>query len=136
MRRTLPLLGLTLGWLGCAGFGALSGPEASEQERSDYAHALSVPAHDPLNAEQRLTDFVKKWPNSPLAGDAAFRMAERAQSRGDTQAALRRYHYVVRNFPRSDRIDAARLGVARIEYERGNTEAAVEPAGHCRTDRW
>jgi len=32
---------------------------------------------------------------------------------------------VVRNFPRSNRVDAARLGVARIQFERGNLEAAV-----------
>ena len=104
---------------------SLSGPEVSEQERRDYADALSVPAHDTLIAEQRLTAFVQKWPNSPLAGDAAFRMAELAQARGDQEAALRRYHYVVRNFPRSNRIDAARLGVARIQFGRGNLDAAV-----------
>jgi ABC-type branched-subunit amino acid transport system substrate-binding protein/predicted negative regulator of RcsB-dependent stress response len=125
VRRALALLAIALGWLGCAALGSLSGPEVSEEERRDYSEALSMPAHDPLTAEQHLTAFVEKWPKSPLAGDAAFRMAELAQARGDQEAALRRYHYVVRNFPRSDRIDAARLGVARIEFERGNLDAAV-----------
>jgi ABC-type branched-subunit amino acid transport system substrate-binding protein len=116
---------IALGWLGCSGLGSLSRPEVSESERRDYADALSVPAHDPLIAEQRLTAFVKKWPNSPLAGDAAFRMAGLAVARGDQEAALRRYSYVVRNFPRSDRIDAALLGVALIEFERGNLDAVT-----------
>jgi ABC-type branched-subunit amino acid transport system substrate-binding protein len=110
----------------------LSGPEVSEEERRDYAKALSVPANDPINAEQRLTDFVKKWPGSPLAGDAAFRMAEFARARGDQDAALRRYLYVVRNFPRSNRIDAARLGVAQIEFELGNPDAVVRMMSEVR----
>jgi ABC-type branched-subunit amino acid transport system substrate-binding protein/predicted negative regulator of RcsB-dependent stress response len=132
MRRTLLLLAIALGCFGCAGFGSLSRPEVSEQERRDYSDALSVPAHNPLAAEQELTAFVQKWPNSPLAGDAAFRMAELAQARGDQESALRRYDYMVGNFPRSNRIDAARLGVARIEFESGNTEGAIRQLSQIR----
>jgi ABC-type branched-subunit amino acid transport system substrate-binding protein len=93
----LPALGLALA---CAG---LPGGEraASDEERRAYAEALA-----------------------PLADDAALRLAELAQQRRDLDGAARYYRKVVVEHPRGDRVDAARLGLARLELARGNAAAA------------
>jgi predicted negative regulator of RcsB-dependent stress response len=114
-----------LGWLACSGFGLRPGTKVSESERIDYAAALSVPADDPAEVEQRLGRFILKWPRSPLAGDASIRLAEIALARGDQEGALRHYDYVIRNFPNGNQIDSARVGAASIEFDRGNVDAAM-----------
>jgi ABC-type branched-subunit amino acid transport system substrate-binding protein/predicted negative regulator of RcsB-dependent stress response len=96
---------------------------------------LSVLADDPSTAEQRLMTFVQAWPDSPLAGDASLRLAEMAEARGDFDLALRRYYVVVRKFSRNNRIDAARLGVATLEHERGNQSAASRALAQIRLRR-
>jgi ABC-type branched-subunit amino acid transport system substrate-binding protein/predicted negative regulator of RcsB-dependent stress response len=125
LKRTLPILVFALGWLACSGFGPRAQTKVSEAERRDYADALSLLADDPAAAEQRLVEFVEDWPRSPLSGDASIRLAEMALARGDQDAALTRYYYVVLNFPRGNRIDSARVGAASIEFDRGNLDAAM-----------
>jgi ABC-type branched-subunit amino acid transport system substrate-binding protein/predicted negative regulator of RcsB-dependent stress response len=114
-----------LGWLACSGFGLRPVTKVSESERRDYAAALSVPADDPAEVEQRLGRFILKWPRSPLAGDASIRLAEIALARDDQDSALRHYDYVIRNFPNGNQIDSARVGAASIEFDRGNVDAAM-----------
>jgi ABC-type branched-subunit amino acid transport system substrate-binding protein len=125
LKRTLLILVFALGWLACSGFGPRGEVKVSEAERRDYANALSVLGDDPAAAEQRLIEFIESWPKSPLAGDASIRLAEMALARGDRDEALKRYYYVVLNFPRGNRIDSARVGAASIEFDRGNEDAAM-----------
>jgi ABC-type branched-subunit amino acid transport system substrate-binding protein/predicted negative regulator of RcsB-dependent stress response len=125
LKRTLSILVLALGWLACSGFGLHKDAKVSEPERLDYASALSRLAEDPAAGEQRLLAFVQTWPQSPLSGDASIRLAELALARGDQDAALEHYYYVVRNLPNGNRIDSARLGAASIELDRDNPDAAM-----------
>ncbi len=125
MTRTLAILVFALGWLACSGLAPRTQAEVSEAERTEYAEALSGVAGDPAAAEQRLAAFVLRWPRSPLSGDASIRLAEIASARGDRDAALRHYEFVIQNFPDGNRIDSARVGAASIEFERGNVDAAM-----------
>ncbi|HXV36869.1 MAG TPA: penicillin-binding protein activator, partial [Myxococcota bacterium] len=113
-----------LGWLACSGWGPRA-DAVSETERSDYAQALTRLAEDPAEGERALAAFVLRWPRSPLSGDASIRLAELALERGDRDAALRHYEYVIRTLPHGNRIDSARLGAAAIVFERGNDAAAL-----------
>ena len=135
MKQTLPILVFALGWLACSGFGLGTGAKVSEPERREYAAALSVLSDDPEAAEQSLGRFLVKWPRSPLAGDASIRLAEMALARGDQDAALRHYEYVIRHFPNGNRIDSARVGAASIESERGNAGAALRALERVRLSR-
>lgn len=96
----------------------------SEVERSAYADAIARFDRDPERGEADLREFVRTWPNSPLAAAASVRLGDRAVERGDTDDALRRFYYVTRVFPRSEWSDAARVRVARVELDRGNSRAA------------
>jgi ABC-type branched-subunit amino acid transport system substrate-binding protein/predicted negative regulator of RcsB-dependent stress response len=114
-----------LGWLACSGYGLRTNAKVSESERDDYAAALSVLADDPAAASPRLVAFIQKWPRSPLSGDASIRLAEIALARGDQDAALLHYDYMIRNFPNGNRVDSARVGAASIEFDQGNADAAL-----------
>ncbi len=126
MRRLLALAGVLPGLglaFACAVF---PGPErvASEDERREYAAALVPLAANPRKAQQSLEAFLASHPESPLADDAALRLAELARERKDTDTAVRYWRRVVVEHPRGDRVDSARLALARVELARGNGAAA------------
>ncbi len=125
MARRLPVLVVAIGWLACAGLPTLRAPAASEEEQREFRTAMSVLEDDPAAAEQRLLQFARRWPQSPLAGEATLQLAELALARGDRETARRRFYFTIEHYPNDDRIDSARLGVALLEYERGNRVAAV-----------
>ena len=87
-------------------------------------NGISSLPDDPVAAESRLEAFLRNWPKSPLSADAALQLGELARERGDGEAALQRFYFVLRKFPRSRRVDSARLGVALLEYERSNGRVA------------
>lgn len=130
MKGTLPVLCISslcvgLGVLvACAGLEPAA-PVVTEAERREYASAISALPIDAVAAESRLEAFLRNWPKSPLAADAALQLAEIALERGDSEAALQRFYFVLRNFPSSQRVDSARLGVAKLEYRGSNRAAAM-----------
>jgi len=127
MRRVpATLVGLTLLLVGCAALEGPLAPRTSEEERRAYGNALSTLADDPEGTERALQEFLDLYPESPLADDAGMRLGEIALARGDADAALRRFYWVVRNHPKGDRVDAARVEISRLEYARGNANAAAE----------
>ncbi|MBW1684843.1 MAG: hypothetical protein JRS35_07225, partial [Deltaproteobacteria bacterium] len=133
MQRTLAtLLALTLLLGGCALLEGPLAPQTSEEERRAYGNALSTLVDDPEGTERALQEFLSLYPASPLADDAGMRLGEIALARGDAGAALRRFYWVVRNHPKGDRVDAARVEIARLEYARGNANAAAAMMGRTR----
>ena len=133
MQRTLAtLLALALLLGGCAVLEGPLAPQTSEEERRAYGNALSTLVDDPEGTERALQEFLSLYPASPLADDAGMRLGEIALARGDAGAALRRFYWVVRNHPKGDRVDAARVEIARLEYARGNANAAAAMMGRTR----
>ena len=132
MRRTLALLAVAFLLPSCAGLLGEPSDRASEQERSDLAAALARAETDPRATERRLADFLQKWPESPLADDAALRRAELALERGDQAAARHRYALVIERYPDGDRIDSARVALAKIESARGDRDSAAALLGQTR----
>ena len=133
MRRVLAtLVGLTLLLAGCAALEGPLAPQPSEEERRAYGNALSTLVDDPEGTERALQEFLQLYPESPLADDAGMRLGEIALARGDVDGALRRFYWVARNHPKGDRIDAARVEIARLEHSRGNANAAAAMMGRTR----
>jgi ABC-type branched-subunit amino acid transport system substrate-binding protein len=127
------LAGLVL--QGCQALPGASEPSASEAERNAYAQALSGLVDDPEGSERALEDFLRLYPQSPLGDDARMRLGEIAQARGDSDAALRQYGALVRDFPGGDRADAARVEMARLELAGGNPVAAASAIQRVKLNR-
>ncbi len=111
--------------VGCASLDS-GPPKTTEAERAEYAAALSYLPSDPVAAESRLEAFLRKWPQSRLSPAAAVQLGELARERGDGDAALGHFYFVLQNHPRSRNADAARLGAATLEYERSNRVVAMQ----------
>lgn len=136
MGRALPAVLVAVGLLAaCAGFEGISRGPATDEQRRAFAAATSAVDSDPVAAEARLNEFLEKWPRSPLADDAAMRLAEFALSRGDRDAALTHYTFVIRRHPDGDQHDAARVWAAEIEALRGNAGGAANIMGRVRIER-
>lgn len=129
------LLLASSGLWGCQALPGRGEPAASEEEKRAYAQALSTLVDDAPAAERALEEFLRTYPQGPLADDARMRLGEIALARGDSDAALRQYAAVVRDHPNGDRAEAARVEMARLELARGNTAAAAAALQHLRLNR-
>ncbi len=68
-------------------------------------------------AVQEFNDYIKYYPDTDLAGNAYFYLAEIAYKAGDFQKALTNYDLVLQNFPGGNKAATAELrkGLALIE---------------------
>src|SRR5271165_5125850 len=68
-------------------------------------------------AIQEFSDYIKFYPNTDLAGNAYFYLAEIQYKAGDYQTAITNYDLVVQNFPGGNKAAAAQLkkGFALLE---------------------
>ena len=79
---------------------------------------------DPGASRIKLSAFVRSQPQSRLADDAAYKLSELAIMQNDMTDAQRWLDWLIRNHPRGNREVDARLRLAQLEYEQGNTSAA------------
>jgi tol-pal system protein YbgF len=81
-------------------------------------------------ASQEFTDYIKFYPNTDLAGNAYFYLAEVQFKAGDYQAAVTNYDLVVQNFPSGNKAASAQLrkGLALIEL--GKQDEGAEELRH------
>jgi len=127
---TLCALGLIVSLAGCALVG--QGGRVSEQEQVGYDRAVALMATDPSAAEGALELFVEAYPESSLADDACEHLARIALSEGRADDAFRWLYYITQHYPSGDRVDAARLRLARWEAARDQPDAARELAARVR----
>jgi tol-pal system protein YbgF len=68
-------------------------------------------------ATQEFTDYVKFYPNTDLAGNSYYYLAEMEYKAGDYQRAVANYDLVLQNFPGGNKAASAQLkkGLALIE---------------------
>ena len=109
-----------------------AGPSATEQA---YREALAVAESDPDGAEARLEAFLRQWPESARADDAALELARLRVERGEAGGAARVLRESLVAHPKGDRADAARLLLARIERDAGRSDEAYRVASAIRPSR-
>src|SRR4030081_23309 len=73
-------------------------------------------------ATQEFNDYIKFYPNTDLAGNAYFYLAEIQFKAGDYQKAIANYDLVLQNFPSGNKAAAAQLkkGFALLELGKGD----------------
>lgn len=115
-------LGLALS-LACAGPGGTPPPVPDEQ-RAAYDEALRKRLTDPAAARTGLEAFITRYPGSPMADDAALRLAEQAFANGRQDEGIRWLGSILTQYPTSDGEPVARLRLAQIEFARDRKVAA------------
>jgi len=133
---SLPLVWAALALAACAAAGPPPlAPEEAAQAEAQYEQVQELLAVDASTATAELERFLRDWPGSELADDAALELARRAEEAGELDRAARHLIWAQRSHPRGDRIDEVRLLLAEVEQRRGHTEAAYRTAARIRASR-
>jgi tol-pal system protein YbgF len=81
-------------------------------------------------ALQEFTDYVKYYPNTDLAGNSYFYLAEIAYRQGNYQAAAKNYDQVLQNFPTGNKAASAELKKGYALIELGQRDEGVAALRH------
>jgi tol-pal system protein YbgF len=81
-------------------------------------------------ATQEFNDYIKFYPNTDLAGNAYFYLAEIQFKAGDYQKAVVNYDLVLQNFPSGNKAAAAQLKKGFALLELGNEDEGVQELKH------
>jgi tol-pal system protein YbgF len=81
-------------------------------------------------ATQEFNDYVKFYPNTDLAGNAYFYLAEMAYKAGDYPKAIANYDLVLQNFPGGNKAAAAELKKGLALIESGKEDDGVQELKH------
>jgi tol-pal system protein YbgF len=81
-------------------------------------------------ALQEFTDYVKYYPNTDLAGNSYFYLAEIAYRQGNYQVAAKDYDQVLQNFPTGNKAASAELKKGYALIELGQRDEGVTALRH------
>lgn len=131
--RSLCFLWIAVGLVACAATGPTPVEQAEAQVQ--YEQAQELLAVDGETGSEELERFLRDWPRSERADDAALELARRAARAGEYERAMRHLVWATRLHPRGDRIDEIRLLQAEVERQQGNLEAAYRTAARIRLSK-
>src|SRR5271170_3971633 len=81
-------------------------------------------------ASQEFSDYIKFYPNTDLAGNAYFYLAEVEFKAGDYQTAVTNYDLVLQNFPSGNKAAAAQLKKGFALLELGKEDEGTQELKH------
>ena len=81
-------------------------------------------------AAQEFNDYIKFYPNTDLAGNAFFYLAEVAYRQGNFQEAAKNYDQVLQNFPSGNKAAAAELKKGLSLIQLGQQDDGVKALRH------
>ncbi|MGB9235216.1 MAG: tetratricopeptide repeat protein [Terriglobales bacterium] len=81
-------------------------------------------------ATQEFNDYIKFYPNTDLAGNAYFYLAEISYKAGDYQKAVTNYDLVLQNFPSGSKAAAAQLRKGFALIELGKQDEGAQELKH------
>lgn len=81
-------------------------------------------------ASQEFNDYVKFYPNTDLAGNAYFYLADIQFRAGNYQKAVENYDLVLQNFPSGNKAAAAQLKKGYALLELGKQDDGVQELRH------
>ena len=76
-------------------------------------------------ATQEFNDYIKFYPNTDLAGNSYFYLADMEYRQGNFQKAVKDYDQVIQNFPTGNKAPSAQLKKGLALLELGQTEDGV-----------
>jgi tol-pal system protein YbgF len=81
-------------------------------------------------ARQEFSDYLKSYPNTDLAANAYFYIAEMDYRAGNYPQAIRGYDQVLQNFPDGNKAASAELKKGFAQIEAGDKDAGVTSLRH------
>jgi tol-pal system protein YbgF len=81
-------------------------------------------------AIQEFSDYIKFYPNTDLAGNAYFYLAEIQYKQGNFQQAVQNYDQVLQNFPSGSKAASAQLKKGFALIELGKQDDGVRELRH------
>jgi len=81
-------------------------------------------------ASQEFADYVKYYPNTDLAGNAYFYLAEIQFKQGNYQTAVSNYDQVLQNFPSGNKAASAQLRKGLALVQLGQKDDAIKEFRH------
>jgi tol-pal system protein YbgF len=81
-------------------------------------------------ATQEFSDYIKFYPNTDLAGNSYFYLADMEYRQGNFQQAVKNYDQVIQNFPTGNKAPAAQLKKGFALLELGQAEDGVAELRH------
>jgi tol-pal system protein YbgF len=81
-------------------------------------------------ATQEFNDYLKFYPNTDLAGNAFFYLAEIKYRQGNFQDAIKNYDQVIQNFPGGNKAASAELKKGMSLAQLGQKDDAVKQFRH------
>jgi tol-pal system protein YbgF len=81
-------------------------------------------------AKQEFSDYVKNYPNTDLAGNAYFYLAELDFKAGDYPNAIKGYDQVLQSFPDGSKAASAELKKGLAQVESGQKDAGITTLRH------
>lgn len=81
-------------------------------------------------AKQEFADYVKNYPNTDLAGNAYFYLAEMDFKAGDYPNAIKGYDQVLQAFPDGSKAASAELKKGMAQIESGQKDAGITTLRH------
>ena len=120
----------------------LASSQAAAQQQA--AAAAAVPPPDVLYnnalrdynggnmdiAKQEFSDYIKNYPNTDLAGNAYFYLAELDYHAGNYPQAIQGYDQVLQTFPDGNKAASAELKKGFAQVESGQTDAGIATLRH------
>src|SRR5262249_7904478 len=103
---------------------------AAQQPPPDVLYNNAVRDYNAAKADlatQEFSDYVKYYPNTDLAGNSYFYLAELAFKQGNYKEAVKNYDQVIQNFPTGNKAPSAELkkGLALIELGQNDDGVAA-----------
>jgi tetratricopeptide (TPR) repeat protein len=87
-------------------------------------------------AIQRYKQVLRQYPDSPLADDVAFSIADAFYRSGQSDVAVRSYRSFLEDFPNSPFVPNARYKMACVTYQAGNYDESIRQLSEiCETFR-
>jgi tol-pal system protein YbgF len=81
-------------------------------------------------ATQEFSDYVKFYPNTDLAGNSYFYLAELQFKQANYQEAIKNYDLVIQNFPSGNKAASAELKKGFAQIELGQKDTGVASLRH------
>lgn len=100
--------------------------DSSAAKNSIYSYAIELKRQRKYTeSREKFQEFINKYPNDELAGNAQYWIGETYYSVDDMKNALSSFELVITKYPKSQKVPDAMLKIGYVYYNTGKKDSAV-----------